>query len=1322
MKFIMLALLAAALGVTAASSVARAGELIQNGGFEAGDFGSAWIHGAGSISGPLDPDWADHRVVPEFPYTGNFSALLGFKYHEPQQRRFAYMYHDVTIPSNISRATLYFRFRQQGYDGAGYDPFRVEVRDLSDNTLASVVVYSLGERNGQFKDSGWIQDDGVGPAGCDMTAFAGQTVRVYFRQENTSDNRYETWTFVDDVSFVYRKYVDLIVDGNGDDSFSDVGSGNGGYFVRSGEHGETVAYLLEIENEGLDVDSYTTSISLPAGWVAIISYEGSDYAFPWTTPVMPAGSTITVQVRLTIPPGELLDGYSSVVDAISTSFGNRFDSVTLGTNVVPAAHLTDLAIDANGFGIIDSRGGGGTSIIDTRPDTVITYDIELLNAGTQADSFGIWYAPESPLTAVVEEGATVHQGAFSTGSIAADATVSFTLRVTIPAGLLDGNYVTNVYAKSLTDTLKKDGVTAVAHVIASKVDIVIAGSGDDIIDPTGSGFGGSGTIAGIRGNDIYFPFVLQNEGGVVDSFTLSWSKPPGNWTAVIFDGVSNHATPWTTPVIAPYSEIMYFLVVSIPQNASLNTYTSILDAVSLRDGNARESVTANTSVVEGIEVDIVIDGNGDGIYGPLGTGLGGSSVQTVGAGDTASFTIELQNESGEDLFDLSWTAPAGWQAVIGDSTSSMRGITAGTYTMEVRVPADSPGGSFEIVIDGVKANKPFFIDSAKGIVVVAPPRIVDATIDGVGDGVFGALGTGAGGFSSRSTIAGRTVTFMLELQNEGPDPESYTVSWNGFVGWTATLEGSPSPYATGIVAPGTSEFYTFEVMIPLTAPVGDYDFVMDIVSAIDASNVESVTARVHINDFPSVDLVIDGDGAFDTAPAGSGEGGRAMLFGAPGTITTAVLEVHNRGGFPDSFEITWSEPAGWPAGSVLISDGVTDYNSPFMTAEIGPGSSLSFAVIVAIPADAGLRSSFVVDGSPLSSDFDDSVLLEIATGAFIAGTVFNDTDHDGSLDTGEQGWGGVRITLSDSGGWITVLTDGTGAFYFEVPSGTAREIVEHNPSGFISLSPDTVSIGGVATGDTVRVDFADVRGPILAPNNDVSAPAGGFADCSHTITVGTSGQATINVVLPPGWVEVMYRDNNEDGMLDGGDTRLTSADLYLDPDVPGSDRIFMIMRVFVPGDVPVGTVENLTVTIQQEISGTPISAQMQVIDRVLILASASGVLQLVKDVDLDQAHPGDVITYTISFTNTGVEDVREIEIIDPLSDAVDFEMDAFGPGQDVAWVRDGSTVYLTADPGDADEAMLEAPDRRLRVILSRQNPYVLPSGAAGCVIYRVRVK
>jgi uncharacterized repeat protein (TIGR01451 family) len=1321
-KGAFMALAAAVLVVACLAGQAHAGELVQNSGFETGGFGSSWVHGAGNTSGTFNPSWADHDVVLDLPHNGNYSALLGFKYTPQYRWRFGFMYQDVTIPSGVSSATLYFKFRQQGYDGLQYDPFTVTIRDLSNNVLATVVSFAFSEWNNLFKDSGWIDDDGVGPVGYDMSAYAGQTVRIYFRQENSYDDLYETWVFVDDVSLVFTRFIDLAVDGDGDDAFGNLGTGAGGSSLKSGEEGETISYMLDIENEGTIADSYQLSLSPPAGWTAVIRYGGTDYAFPWTTPVLPAGTTIQAEVLLTIPPGEPVGGYSAILDAVSTADGTRFDSVYLGANVVPASHRTDLAIDANGFGVIDPDGGGGISFREAPPDSQVTYLIELLNDGVQADSFRIWFRPQSPLGAVIEEGAIIHTGAFFSGTLAAGSSALYTLRVTIPPGTGEDDYETIVYAMSRTDTLRKDAVTAVTRVRAPKVDIIISGSGDDIIDLTGSGLGGSSTIAGTPGSTLNFPLIVQNESALPDSFTFDWTPPGGGWTAVINDGTTDHAFPWTTPEFTPFSEAFYVLSVTIPAGASYDTYISILDAVSSIDGAVSESVTAGIAVSSGNEVDLIIDGDGADAYGPLGTGLGGSSLQAASPGDTVYFDIVVENEGGEDLFDLQWTTPPGWEVVIGDSTATMRSVPSGTYTLEVRIPASSSGGTFDIIFDGMKTNKNFFVDSARARVVVTPPSIVDALIDGDGNELFGTPGAGDGGYSMQSTIAGRTVSFTLELENQGADTESYTVTWNSFPGWITLLDGSASPFVTPSIGAGASMFFTFEVTIPQSATSADYDYIIDVVSNDDPLNVESVTARVHINPPPQIDLVIEGDGAFVTAPAGTGGGGRGLVFGDLGTEVTAVLEVHNRGGFPDSFRIIWQEPVGWPAGSVLLSDGSNDFTSPYVTNLIEPDSSLTFTVRIFIPADANLRSSFLMDAEALSLDFEDSILLEIVTSMFITGYVFNDADHDGIYDAGEAGIGGVVLTLEDPGGDIVSLTNASGSYTFEVPPGLVRQLIETTPSGMVSLSPDTVSTGPGVAGDTIRVDFADVPASVIVPELVRNAPAGGVVDFPHTITAGTPGQATLFAVLPAGWAEVFYRDNNADGLLDAGDTRLTAADLDLDPAVPGRDVVPVIMRVFVPPQAPAGTSESIIITLEQTLSGTAIVVSSTVTDRVLVLAQASGLLSLQKDVDLAQARPGDVITYTVTFSNPGTEAIQEIEIFDPVSADVDFVADAFGPGQDIEWTTVGGTVYLTADPADADEAMLDPATGTLRIICSRQNPFVMNGGEVSTITYRVRIK
>lgn len=1309
---------AVALTLAAASGGPAAADLTPGGGFESGSFPAGWVHSGGNLWGGTNDSWADHDVVLDLPHTGAYSVLLGFKYTRQQRNRYGFMYTDVSIPSNISRATLFFRYRQQGYDGLNYDPFEMSIRSTSGALLATVADFSFSEWNNQFKDSGWIEDDGDGTPGYDMTVFAGRTVRLDFRQHNTWDNLYETWVFVDDVSMVFYRFVDLAVDGDGDDIFGDPGTGAGGTGVCSGEVGETVSYHIDIENEGLDVDSYTISVSPPAGWTASIRYGGVDYPLPWVTPDIPPGSSTGAEVLLGIPPGESIGDYQTVLDAVSG--GNRYDSVLLATGVVPADFLADLTIDSNGSGIIDPLGGGGVSFGEAVPDTTIEFSLELFNSGVMADSFDVWFDATSPLGAAIDDGATAHSAPFVTGPVPAGGSALMTLVVTVPLSVTGGDYGTVVYARSRGDATRQDAVTAMTRVRAPRVDMIISGSGDGIYADAGTGGGGTGTIAGRRGNTVIFPVIVQNESGAPDSFVLDWERPGGGWSAVIYDGAASHGFPWTTSAFGPNSQRSYSLMVTIPSNASYDTYISILDAVSEVDSDVTESVTAGVTVASGNETDVMIDGNGGDSYGALGTGLGGSSSVTASPGDTVAFEISVENEGGANTFDLQWTSPPGWTVLLDGSPSPLSNWSAGTYTLQAIIPAGIPGGTFDIVFDALKSNKRYFVDSVTGTVFVVPPRLVDGLIDGDGDGVFGAPGTGAGGFSSQVTFGGRNVSFTVEIQNEGAQAEAYTIDWNPVPGWTATMGGQTAPFTTPSILPGNSRLLVFQSYVPASASPGDHDYIVEIVSAADPSSSESITARITVTPPPALDLVIEGSGAFVTGIAGSGAGGLATVFGEPGSVVSASLEVVNRGGFPDSFRIVWADPAGWPAGSVVIFDGTADHASPFVTPPIGPGGSLTFTMRASVPASAGLRTGVVIDGESMSGDLEDSVLLEIATSAFVAGLVFEDDDHDGVHDPGEPGVTGVFVSLPSAG--LAAGTSADGSFIFEIPSGDAGDVMAVTPAGMMSLSPDTVPAGYLQAGDTVFVEFADVYLSSIAPPHTRSGPAGGWVDLPHTITAGTAGQASVAASLPAGWVEVWYRDADGDGLLGAADPRLSTADLDLDPDLAGRDVVTVIVRVYIPASAPAGTVASAGISLQQTLSGTAITTASALVDEILVTASGSGLLEIVKDVDLPAARPGETVTYSVTLTNPGTEGITGIVVVDPVSPLVELVTGAFGAGNDIAWTTGGSTAYFTADPGDADEALYDPAGGILRIVLSRQAPFVLGSGETGRLEYRVRIR
>jgi uncharacterized repeat protein (TIGR01451 family) len=1231
------------------------------------------------------------------------------------------MYQDVAIPTNISSARLFFKVRQQGYDTSPFDPFTAQVRRTDNTVLQTLLSLTFSDPSYVFKDGGWVADDGTPPEGVDMAAYTGQTIRLYFEQANTNDNLWETWAYVDDVSLVYSKFVDLAVNGNGGDQFGAIGSGAGGVADLTALAADTVVFDLDVENEGSDTDSYRLTINSPPGWSVRIDGGGGPVGLPYTTRAMAPGEIDRYRVLVVSPAGTAPGGYAALLDAVSLTHPNRYDSVRMGTGVLTSTYGTDLAVEGNGYGVVGEGGSGGYALKTGSWDSGIPYALELRNSGDAPTAFRVWTMPEPGSACRIFYGGAWYTTPFNTNAVAPGASAALTLESSVSAPQPGGDYETIVYARAAADTTKRDSVKAILRLLAPCVDLVISGNGDGIFDRTSSGLGGSGLSIGVAGSQISFPITIQNESGLDDSFDLSWVAPKPNWSAVVVIGGVEYAFPRRTPVVPAYSTLDVELRVSVPGNAKVGTEISIVNAVSVASGSISESVTAAVGVTDPGQVDLIIDGSGAGIYGPSGSGLGGDSERTISPGDSTTFTVELRNPTGANAADISWNTPAGWRVTFDDRLSPVNAFPAGIYILKIVVPASSLGGTFDIIVDAAKTGRRFFVDSVRGRLNVASRPIVDALVDGSGDGLYGALGTGLGGSSSQTRSAPATLNFTIELQNEGSAADSYTLTWTSIPWWQATLRGSNSPYTTSSIPAGGFDVFTFQVTIPLGAFPGAYRYVIDVVSSTDASVVESVETQIVIVGPPRADLVIDGNGAGMFGSLGSGDGGYSLHSGDPGTSYLASLDVRNAGSYADSFYVSWEIPLGWPPASITVREGAVDHTTPFWTPVVGAGLSSAFTVWVQIPAAAspGLFSTIIDSHSSLAPQLPESVELLTQTAAVVQGVVFDDRNHDGSFGPVDAGIGGVVV--NEISGGPSAATDGGGRFTMLVAGGTAHTLVETNPSGFVSLSPDTVGPWTLAAGDTLDVQFADVPAIRLSSGAAANGIAGACVDFSHRIDAGTRGPVTLSVFTDSSAVTVLFMDVNGDGVMDGGDRPLDPADLFMDP-ATGNVRVSVILRVFIPAPSPAGTTYTVRLGAVQAIDGTPLTSAAEAFDAVGVIDGAGGLISLHKSVDAASAAPGSVLTYTIEFSNSGLDSVQNIVILDPVSAFVDPETDAFGPGRDVEWRKVGETVYLTFDSGDGDECDFTGSERLLRLALSKISPFVLAPGERGEVVYRVIVK
>ena len=153
-------------------------QLIVNGGFESG--AASWVGSSGVIT-------AGSAVAA---HTGTYKAWLdGYGTTHTDT-----LYQQVMIPATAASATLTFWLRvisDETTTTAAYDTLKVQMRSSGGTLLATLATYS-----NLNKGASYVQKS------IDLSAYKGQTVRVYFEGKEDASN---TTTFlIDDVSLIVR--------------------------------------------------------------------------------------------------------------------------------------------------------------------------------------------------------------------------------------------------------------------------------------------------------------------------------------------------------------------------------------------------------------------------------------------------------------------------------------------------------------------------------------------------------------------------------------------------------------------------------------------------------------------------------------------------------------------------------------------------------------------------------------------------------------------------------------------------------------------------------------------------------------------------------------------------------------------------------------------------------------------------------------------------------------------------------------------------------------------------------------------------------------
>ncbi|MEM7259790.1 MAG: hypothetical protein AAF404_20645, partial [Pseudomonadota bacterium] len=304
----------------------------------------------------------------------------------------------------------------------------------------------------------------------------------------------------------------------------------------------------------------------------------------------------------------------------------------------------------------------------------------------------------------------------------------------------------------------------------------------------------------------------------------------------------------------------------------------------------------------------------------------------------------------------------------------------------------------------------------------------------------------------------------------------------------------------------------------------------------------------------------------------------------------------------------------------------------------------------------------------------------------IHGQVFLDNGaggnaHNGALDNGESGVGGVTLVARDASTVIastTVSSDGT--YQLAVPASygnTAIEVALDSHEGYYAISEyyaqDPGNTGSLTDGSVTmtpqlafigayQINYGLVATPVWESDSvEENKPATSVLH-QHRYRANSSGQLSISASnevaspLNPTWQFTLYNDDNCNAQIDNGEALLSG-----NMNVQADDLVCVISKVFVPANASRGDsfVLELTAAMTYDDSngtGHGLTDGRVVSNLTTVISDGTGRLSLNKSVSnlttngiatsTNTALPGHTLRYRIAFTNSGNAPITEVLIVD----------------------------------------------------------------------------
>ncbi|WP_243030870.1 hypothetical protein [Thermus altitudinis] len=440
-----------------------------------------------------------------------------------------------------------------------------------------------------------------------------------------------------------------------------------------------------------------------------------------------------------------------------------------------------------------------------------------------------------------------------------------------------------------------------------------------------------------------------------------------------------------------------------------------------------------------------------------------------------------------------------------------------------------------------------------------------------------------------------------------------------------------------------------------------------------------------------------------------------------GQVVSFTNVVRNGGNAPDSFTLSLQNST-FPTGttcSIYAADGITPISGPI--GPLAPGAEQNVVVKCQLPATYyenpadGQTTTYKVElkatsvNDPSKSDITTNKLVDILPGY--------------AVDLAAQGYSGDNIPGNDNPAGQNANPGQTVFFPLELTN-TGANPDTYNLSGTVPAGwtvvfypdtncdgqPDGAPITNVGpVNPTQKVCFVAA---VTVPQGAAPEPksvtftatstnnSSVYDTVSTTVTVNLVAQISLDpdrqgTVTSPGTIQYTHtlrNDSNAQAICNisgtggaygwtyqystnGTDWYGALGNVYVNPN---GGTVTIYVRVIVPAGEPIGRTDVNTVTATCQVdTGTATDTATETTTVV------GGELRLEKQVDKTTAYPGETLTYTITATNIGTGDLKQVIITDPLPAYTDFvsvsaTIQGFPAGATVLYSTNGTTWSTTA--------------------------------------------